>query len=881
MKKSHKYFLPSFITSLLLLISLADLRAQGFEMGDLEDLRGKLEEVERGETLGEIEPEDPFIIDKDRSLEIERDEFMSEYEFEIERPLNFDQKPATRSLALTIKPFGYDFFSKASSTFAPATDIPIPPGYILGPGDNVRLFLFGNVNEEYSLQISREGQIFLPEIGAIFLAGMTFSEAKNVINERVSNQMIGTDALITLGELRSMRVFILGDAYQPGSYIVSGLSTLSNALFISGGVSLSGSLRNIEHKRGGKTIAKFDLYDLLLRGDTTNDTRLQDGDVIYIPPVQKRVSITGEVNRPGMYEIKTNENIEDLISYSGGLKSSADLRRVSIDTINDGRLSLEGMNLNNKDSMNKVPKNGDIVHIFPVINNYDDAILLSNYLRNQGFVAWKEGIKVADLIEPSYDLLNDTDRRYVLVKRMNKQTGRLTFLQANLEEINGDNDQDSNLSLMKNDELFFFQKLEKDIDDTERPEDEGLDRSNFELMDSDMLPAVSARSRAIEDPTDRYSMESREMLYGEESEYYSDDKEDEDEANYSSRYEIIEGLVEQIEAQSSPTEPSRTVNILGLRYPGKYPHTKNMKLSGVIDAAGGLPEGASLSEVEYIKTSIINNQQVFNKSVVNIANKKNLNLLIEPGSFLIFKTALKEPRIVSIEGEVVFPGDYVIEQDETLSELIKRAGGLKSTANPDAAFFTRRNLKEIEKKRIEEAGKLLQQQVLFSQLSNDIGSRSIAGLDLFLQTDEIDDDALGRIVIDLNQILATGLGDVALEDGDKIRIPRFSNIVSVIGEVNVPSTHLFDSKKDISDYISMSGMVNQLGDDSNIYIIAANGSIKRKSNSGFFRGSSGLEPGDTIVVPVMVDTFSNIQAVNEVTQVIYQLAVAAAAVSSF
>ena len=260
------------------------------------------------------------------------------------------------------------------------------------------------------------------------------------------------------------------------------------------------------------------------------------------------------------------------------------------------------------------------------LGHYPESLVIG-YLRNQGFVAWKEGIKVADLIEPSYDLLNDTDRRYVLIKRINKKTGKLSFLQANLENINDENDQDSNLSLMKNDELFFFQKLERDFDDLEGYEKEDPDRLDSELMDSEMMTAASGRSRVTEDPVEMYTRESPEMLSREERRYdYLDDEEEdkeENEAEYSSRSEIIEDLVKQIDAQSSPTEPSRIVNIIGLRYPGKYPHTTNMKLSSVIDAAGGLPEGASLSEVEYIKTSTVNNQQVFNKTILSIENKRN------------------------------------------------------------------------------------------------------------------------------------------------------------------------------------------------------------------------------------------------------------------
>jgi len=184
-----------------------------------------------------------------------------------------------------LKPFGYDLFAGVPTTFAPATDIPIDVDYVLGPGDTVKIQLFGKSNAEYSLVVSREGRLHFPKLGPISVAGMTFREMQDVVKTQIEKQMIGEQAVITLGALRSIRVFILGDVNQPGSYTVSALSTMTNALFVSGGVNAIGSLRNIQLKRRGKVITHLDLYDLLLHGDTGNDVRLQPGDVIFVPPL--------------------------------------------------------------------------------------------------------------------------------------------------------------------------------------------------------------------------------------------------------------------------------------------------------------------------------------------------------------------------------------------------------------------------------------------------------------------------------------------------------------------------------------------------------------------------------------------------------------------
>lgn len=222
-----------------------------------------------------------------------------------------------------LKPFGYELFAGEPTTFAPATDIPVPVDYVIGPGDTIELQLFGNQNAFYTLVVTREGVLNFPELGPITVAGLPFSDLQTLLKQRVSEQMIGVRASITMGRLRSIRVFILGDAYRPGSYTVSALTTMTNALFVSGGVNTIGSLRNIELKRNGRLVTTLDLYDLLLRGDTSGDSRLQPGDVIFIPPVGKTVGVDGEVRRPAIYELRDEKSAEDVLELAGGLLPTA------------------------------------------------------------------------------------------------------------------------------------------------------------------------------------------------------------------------------------------------------------------------------------------------------------------------------------------------------------------------------------------------------------------------------------------------------------------------------------------------------------------------------------------------------------------------------
>ena len=241
--------------------------------------------------------------------------------------------PESKPKNAKLKNFGYDYFSEMPTAYAPVTDIPIPLDYILGPGDEIKLILFGNVNKKYTLNVNRDGEIFLPELGPLSVAGLTFSDLKKTTQQIVDNQLIGTQVNLTLGTLRSINIFILGSAMQPGMYTVSSLSTLTNAIFLSGGIKNNGSLRNIQLKRSGNVITNYDFYDLLLNGDTSKDLRLMSGDVIFIPPAIKKVGIRGAVERPAIYELVNDETAEDLIKYAGTLKANASLNSIEIERI--------------------------------------------------------------------------------------------------------------------------------------------------------------------------------------------------------------------------------------------------------------------------------------------------------------------------------------------------------------------------------------------------------------------------------------------------------------------------------------------------------------------------------------------------------------------
>ncbi len=226
-----------------------------------EQLPSALEAAAAGDTVpgsdaGLVAP--PLEAITGEALEIQRafENFLAE-----SQPLEVDRR---------LEQFGYELFAGAPTTFAPATDIPVSSDYLIGPGDEIHVQLYGKTNLSRDLIVDRDGQVPFPELGPMTVAGLTFREMKDLVAREVENRMIGVDVSVSMGRLRSIRIFVLGDVFSPGSYTVSGLSTLSNALLVSGGVQKIGSLRHVQLKRGGKLVKEMDLYDLLTKGDTSD-----------------------------------------------------------------------------------------------------------------------------------------------------------------------------------------------------------------------------------------------------------------------------------------------------------------------------------------------------------------------------------------------------------------------------------------------------------------------------------------------------------------------------------------------------------------------------------------------------------------------------------
>ena len=370
---------------------------------------------------------------------------------------SFNNPPQSKFSEEALEYFGYSYFLNGSGSFFSQANAPVTPNYLIGPDDVIKIILYGNKNRMYELKVSRDGIIFFPEIGPLIVAGLTFGDMQNLINSVITSQLIGTQVSVTLGSLRTIDVFILGAANKPGMYSISALSNITNAIFESGGLDISGSLRNIKLKRNGETIVLFDLYDLFLNGDTSNDSRLMQGDVIFIEPIGKTAGVRGEVNRPAIYELKDDENLDQLLKFAGSMKPKANYKNADIMRINSVKniFELQSVDLNfTKENIRIM--NGDVLTIYPVPDNLSNAVLVNGHAQQPGFYAWSKGMKISDIFTGPEDLLEMTDLNYALVKRKISNSQTYEFLQIDLEKIFKDPQSEENIDLSDQDVDLTF-----------------------------------------------------------------------------------------------------------------------------------------------------------------------------------------------------------------------------------------------------------------------------------------------------------------------------------------------------------------------------------------------------------------------------------------
>lgn len=801
-----------------------------------------------------------------------------------------------------LKPFGYELFEGKPSTFSPYTDVPVPTNYTVGPGDELKVQLWGNENQQLSLTVSRDGTIDMPQRGPVVVAGMSFQQVRDEISNLVAEQYIGVKAAVSLGELRSIRVFVLGESRTPGSYSVSSLSTITNALHASGGIRHTGSLRNIQLKRNGKVVSKLDLYDLLLKGDTSGDARLQPGDAIFIPAVGSRVGVDGEVYRPALYEINGATSLQELINLAGGMTAQAYPQITRIERTNQEFLRvIAEADLTQTSGKQARVQAGDRVSVASIADVTGQYVEITGAATRAGKFAWVPGMRVSSVVRNiDADLLPMADTNFAAIVRTNPDTQQISVLSLELKNAVNNPGGRADLVMQEKDQLLVFADESKsDFAQRLLEPSEFNNRSNTTQNSS----GESARERpgdysqnksrefSQNNPAAREQNNSSDYRQSGYGEFAQSRTEEETDPQRFSREALFNPVVKRLKAQATPSAPQQTMTISGpVRYPGEYPLPATGKVRDAIVMAGGLQDSALMLEAELARRLLDQNGvERTRMQTIDLSSAMNdqVSVYLQSRDRLMVKSVplFGATRTIKLEGEVVYPGDYTFSDGETLTEVLQRAGGLTSNAFPRGAVFTREKLRELEARRLLEAEKRLQGDLLGVQLEGD--SFSGKNAQRVEQVQGLLDDVqssrpVGRMVIDLQAVLSdSSYQSIRLQDGDTLTIPNIPQSVSVFGEVQFPTSHLHVSGLTVDDYLERSGGATRQADESRVYVVKADGSVMLPEKSAWFGGrSQQLQPGDTVIMPIDVDRLNQLELWSNVSQIVYQMALGAAAVGN-
>ncbi len=785
-------------------------------------------------------------------------------------PLTDFQRLARASTGQLLPIFGRDLFQRAPSTFAPADQIPVTADYVVGPGDEVLVRLWGPETLNSQLTVDTAGSIYIPKVGAIHVAGLRFEDLQHTISTEVNRVYRNYKISVSLGHLRSIQVYVVGEARRPGAYTISSLSTVLNALFVSGGPNAQGSLRRIQVRRTGQTLPEFDLYDLVLSGDQSKDIRLQSGDTIFIPPVGPQAALAGSVRHPAIYELKDKSTVEDLLTLAGGFSAvgvTTDLRLERIESDHTRQAINITLNSMGRDTL---LHDGDVLYTEHISNAYQKSVTIRGNLANPGRFAWHEGMRLSDIIP---------DRKSLLTSDYWRERNLLGVPTPLFEPgvPRGPLDRDGLPTNIRRDQSLYGgaePQANQDLSSESNEADRGaaVDASgnnvygnsaygnNASLTALGAAAAANSLSRGAGAPDTSDGTNSGNSQTGN---------------NRTNSSTLPLPLSSQTSGGNGQMRPKNQIQIPAPEIDWSY---------AVIERL----------DPETLKSTLV----PFNLGKLVGDHDAGQNLELQPGDIvtILSQNDIGVPidaqtKYVRLEGEFASSGVYSVSPGETLAQLIQRAGGFTSKAYLYGSNFTRESARVFQQQRLDE---------YISGLSTDL-ERAAAVRAASSTTGILDPNSLNEqrtLVTQLRAMRATGrivlefqpdsngvasVPEIPLENGDVFRVPSRPNTVSVVGAVYGQNVYLYNADRKLDDYIALAGEPNRVADRKHAFIIRADGSVySRERAQGVLSNhfdSARINPGDAIVIPEKLIKPTALRTLLDYSQILSSFGLAAAAIN--
>jgi protein involved in polysaccharide export with SLBB domain len=763
--------------------------------------------------------------------------------------------------------YGVSLFRNVPSTFSPSDLTPATSAYVIGPDDELRVRMWGQVNYSGNLRVDRSGNIYLPQVGEVHVAGLPFSALDQHMRAAVARIYRNFDLSVDLGRIRSIQIYVTGQARRPGAYTVSSLSSLVDALFASGGPSPQGSLRHILLNRAGKTVADFDLYALLIRGDKSKDIPLLPEDVLFIPAAGPQVAIAGSVRNPGIYEMRGNETIGDLLEAAGKTTALSSSARISLERVSERQLRQAMEIALDAGGLATPLADGDILRINAILPAYQNTVTLRGNVANPGRFALRPGMHLSDLI-PDRDSLVSRDYWW---KR-------------------------SHLGLPVPEFEPAITTLGQD------PFTPEASRRGFTSnVTQETLTAALTANNQQDLNAPRSDVNAVPQGYaGTQQGVNGQNQGTNQGSNSSNQSGNIQGQGAAGSSQS-PVNAGQTGGSGSLaaqlsQSPGPagqvQPKRNEVRLSAPdINWSYAVIERL---DPETLKTSLI----PFDLGKLVLNHDASQDLALQPGDAItIFSQAdirvplEEQTKYVNLEGEFIHSGIYSVQPGETLRDLVRRAGGITSKAYLYGSEFTRESTRAMQQQRLDEYVKTVamaaaqgtQQLTASASQAGEAEASRIDAQQLTARLSQI--RATGRIVLQFRP-QSTSVDDVpaiALENGDRFVVPFAPATINVVGAVYNQNSFLYQPSRSVGSYLQLAGGPNRNADSNRAFVIHADGAVVSRESVKSVWGNEfkklRLNAGDTIVVPDKTLRPSTLRNIMDWSQVFSQLAIGAAVVT--